>query len=117
MGSGFDKAIYLDVHLAELQLFGTPHKVETLSSLSCILAPGSFLVIPSPAVFCLSAVSVFFTGLTRRRILTSPVGKSFFNGLQSQSQSQSYIANDGRSISKSWCRAPSGAHDQIFIIV
>jgi hypothetical protein len=34
-----------------------------------------------------------------------------------QSQSQSYIATDGRSISKSWCRAPSGAHDQIFIIV
>jgi hypothetical protein len=33
------------------------------------------------------------------------------------SQSQSYIATDGRSISKSWCRAPSGAHDQIFIIV
>jgi hypothetical protein len=31
------------------------------------------------------------------------------------SQSQSYIATDGRSISKSWCRAPSGAHDQIFI--
>jgi hypothetical protein len=36
---------------------------------------------------------------------------------QSQSQSQSYIATDSRSISKSWCRAPSGAHDQIFIIV
>jgi hypothetical protein len=34
-----------------------------------------------------------------------------------QSQSQSYIATGGRSISKSWCRAPSGAHDQIFIIV
>jgi hypothetical protein len=33
------------------------------------------------------------------------------------SQSQSYIATDGRSISKSWCRAPSGAHDHIFIIV
>jgi hypothetical protein len=31
--------------------------------------------------------------------------------------SQSYIATDGRSISKSWCRAPSGAHDHIFIIV
>jgi hypothetical protein len=30
---------------------------------------------------------------------------------------QSHIATDGRSISKSWCRAPSGAHDQIFIIV
>jgi hypothetical protein len=34
-----------------------------------------------------------------------------------QSQSQSYIATDGRSISKSWCRAPSGAHDQICITV
>jgi hypothetical protein len=31
--------------------------------------------------------------------------------------SQSYIATDGLSISKSWCRAPSGAYDQIFIIV
>jgi hypothetical protein len=30
-------------------------------------------------------------------------------------QSQSYIATDGQSISKSWCRAPSGIHDQIFI--
>jgi hypothetical protein len=34
-----------------------------------------------------------------------------------QSQSQSYIATDGRSINKPWCRAPSGAHDQIFITV
>jgi hypothetical protein len=33
------------------------------------------------------------------------------------SQSQSHIATDGQSISKSWCRAPSGAHDQIFITV
>jgi hypothetical protein len=31
------------------------------------------------------------------------------------SQSQSYIATDGQSISKSWRRAPSGDHDQIFI--
>jgi hypothetical protein len=29
--------------------------------------------------------------------------------------SQSHIATDGQSISKSWCRAPSWAHDQIFI--
>jgi hypothetical protein len=27
------------------------------------------------------------------------------------------MATDGQSISKSWCRAPSGAHDQIFVIV
>jgi hypothetical protein len=30
-------------------------------------------------------------------------------------QSQSHSATDGQSICKSWCRAPSGAHDQIFI--
>jgi hypothetical protein len=30
-------------------------------------------------------------------------------------QSQSHIATDGQSISKSWHRAPSGAYDQIFI--
>jgi hypothetical protein len=34
-----------------------------------------------------------------------------------QSQSQSHIATDGQSVSKSWCRAESGAHDQIFITV
>jgi hypothetical protein len=28
--------------------------------------------------------------------------------------SQSHIATDGQSVSKSWCRAPSGTHDQIF---
>jgi hypothetical protein len=33
------------------------------------------------------------------------------------SQSQSHIASGGQSVSKSWCRAPSGAHDQIFITV
>jgi hypothetical protein len=31
--------------------------------------------------------------------------------------SQSHIATDSQSVSKSWCRAPSGAYDQIFITV
>jgi hypothetical protein len=56
----------------------TPHKLKTSSSLSCNPAPGLFLVIPSPVVFCLSAVSVYFSHsllctrsvLSRRRILT-----------------------------------------------
>jgi hypothetical protein len=30
-------------------------------------------------------------------------------------QSQSHVTTDGQSVSPSWCRAPSGAHDQIFI--
>jgi hypothetical protein len=34
-----------------------------------------------------------------------------------RSQSQSHIATDGQSVSQSWCRAPSAAHDQIFITV
>jgi hypothetical protein len=37
--------------------------------------------------------------------------------LLSSRQSQRYITTDGQSASKSWCRAPSGAHDQIFITV
>jgi hypothetical protein len=32
-------------------------------------------------------------------------------------KSQSHIATDGPSVSKSWCRAPSGAYDQMFITV
>jgi hypothetical protein len=32
-------------------------------------------------------------------------------------RSRSHIATDGQSVSKSWCRAPPGAHDQIFITV
>jgi hypothetical protein len=34
-----------------------------------------------------------------------------------QSQSERHIATNGQSVSKSWCRAPSGAHDQIFITI
>jgi hypothetical protein len=41
-----------------------------------------------------------------------PLQNSTLNWL---GQSQSHIATDGLSISKSWCRAPSGTHDQIFI--
>jgi hypothetical protein len=32
-------------------------------------------------------------------------------------KSQSHMATDGQSVSKSWCLALSGAHDQIFITV
>jgi hypothetical protein len=33
-----------------------------------------------------------------------------------QSQSQSHVTTDGQSVGLSWCRAPFGAHDQIFIL-
>jgi hypothetical protein len=34
-----------------------------------------------------------------------------------QGQSQSHIATDSHSVCLSWCRAPSGAHDQILVTV
>jgi hypothetical protein len=37
--------------------------------------------------------------------------------LQIYSQSQGHIATDGQSVCLSWCRAPSGAHDQILVTV
>jgi hypothetical protein len=39
------------------------------------------------------------------------------SALLCQIKSQSHIATGGQSVSKSWYRAPSGAHDQIFISV
>jgi hypothetical protein len=36
---------------------------------------------------------------------------------QSRGQSQSHIATDGLSVCLSWCRAPAGAHDQMFLLV
>jgi hypothetical protein len=48
-------------------------------------------------------------------LVTTLLATWLYSQSQSQSQSQSPIATDGQSISKSWCRAPSGAHDQIFI--
>jgi hypothetical protein len=32
-------------------------------------------------------------------------------------QSQSHVTTDGQSVGLSWCRAPSGAHDQIFLLL
>jgi hypothetical protein len=57
---------------------------------------------PAPS---LAAVSRIFS----QSILTTEAS------LHSASQTQSHIATDGQSVSKSWCRAPSGAHDQICI--
>jgi hypothetical protein len=36
---------------------------------------------------------------------------------ENQSPSQSHISTDGLSVCLSWCRAPSGAHDQILVNV
>jgi hypothetical protein len=53
--------------------------------------------------------------LNYRAIFSQPPLQNSTDSLSSQSQS--YIATDGQSVSMSWCRAQSGAHDQIFITV
>jgi hypothetical protein len=56
--------------------------------------------------FVAHGVSKNYTEILFKTIIFSPY---------SQSQSQSHIATDGQSVCLSWCRAPSGAHDQILI--
>jgi hypothetical protein len=50
----------------------------------------------------------------RWRYSTQPL-HVIYSSTRESSQSQSHISTDGQSISKSWCRPPSGAHEQIFI--
>jgi hypothetical protein len=50
-----------------------------------------------------------------RSILSSLLVFSSQAEFQLTTRSQSHIAIDGQSTSKSWCRAPSGAHDQILL--
>jgi hypothetical protein len=60
---------------------------------------------------------LIFSFCSERLLFTWKLPTANYNCLSRQSQSQSHIATDGQSVSKSWCRAPSGAHDQIFIAV
>jgi hypothetical protein len=78
--------------------------------------------------FSVSTSRLLATGLNTETITSNPyevfLSSTDFPWLSStenseltHSQSQSHIATDGQSVSKSWCRAPSGVHDQIFITV
>jgi hypothetical protein len=61
MGSGLDEEIYLTLTLQSYNYLSynlTPHKLKTLFSLSCVLAPGFLLVIFSFVVVCPQYLSV-----------------------------------------------------------
>jgi hypothetical protein len=63
--------------------------------------------------------SVFSSAVTDLVLIYESLTSST-NGLRlsrSQSQIQRHIATDDQSFSQSWCRAPSGAHDQIFVAI
>jgi hypothetical protein len=78
---------------------------ESLETRDHILLSDLRLPFSSPPTTSRVTVEVFEPASTRVLLGTS------------QSQSQSHIATDGHSISKFWCRAPSGAHDQIFCYI
>jgi hypothetical protein len=66
--------------------------------------------------------SIIFTEQGRQPCVQSPIWKIRSLYLcapvrRDASQSQSHIATDGQSVCLSWCRAPAGAHDQIFLLV
>jgi hypothetical protein len=42
---------------------------------------------------------------------------NFVRVLCAESYIQSQVTTNGQSVSPSWCRAPSGAHDQILLTV
>jgi hypothetical protein len=68
---------------------------------------------PIPLVFFMVCSSYYFYFV--RFCDYTPLNHSSRYG-NVHSQSQSHIATDGQSVCLSWCRAPSRAHDQIFIL-
>jgi hypothetical protein len=63
-----------------------------------------------------SMIKLIGSFLSQQKLNVSVEGEYDSDSEQHQSQSQSHFTTDGQSVSPSWCRAPSGAHDQIFIL-
>jgi hypothetical protein len=65
----------------------------------------------------LNLTTKFWTLLQKNKCRTTNLrlNREWTPNESSQSQRLSHIATDGQSVSKSWCRAPRGAHDQICI--
>jgi hypothetical protein len=86
--------------------FETPSTWRARSSYNIVYPPGTWWPSYTPG-----------TGFPfRRKLRLEGLRWRYSNPLPRGSQSQSYIATDGRSISMSWCRAPSGAHDHILLL-
>jgi hypothetical protein len=85
----------------------------------CWFSPAQSFSSPSPVglvaiSYCLRFETSFSSPPTTRRATVGVFDPSSTWGTASYCQSRSHIATDSQSISKYWCRAPSGAHDQIF---
>jgi hypothetical protein len=64
--------------------------------------------------FTLSNMRLSFSSPPTTRRVTVEVFDPASTRVYWLNQSQSHIATDSQSVSKSWCRTPSGTHDQIF---
>jgi hypothetical protein len=60
-------------------------------------------------------VDICLTVITSKRRFANPSAMPSA-GVETGSQSLSHIATDGQSVSKSWCRTPSGAHDRYLLL-
>jgi hypothetical protein len=82
------------------QSFSGPSPVGFATIFYCLRFETSFFVLWSP---------------TTRRATVEVFHPTSTRDVHYVSQSQSHITTDCQSISRSWCRAPSGAHDLMFV--
>jgi hypothetical protein len=87
----------------------------SVSLLLCLFISVSLLYLSSISVSL--SRCLFYISLLSLSLYLGVSSISLCDFISVSSQSQSHIVTDGQSVSKSWCRAPSGAHDQIFITV
>jgi hypothetical protein len=81
-----------------------------------LASPAQSFSSPSTPYFTASNSRLpFLSPATTRRAKVGVFDPASTREYSCEWQSQRHIATDGQSISKSWCRAPSGVHDQIFI--
>jgi hypothetical protein len=95
---------------------------------------GFVVVVPSRFHFTITSPTVYLGNLRRVAMsltdfflmwqpITGPCSKALNSPdlsvlliLLRATQSQSHVTTDGQSVGLSWCRAPSGAHNQILIV-
>jgi hypothetical protein len=112
--------IYYSLTVTVLFFWGALSDERTGLSFYMLLALASVIFLGSESLSTRDHILLSHCPFPFRRLLRLAGSRWRYStppphGTNRSCQSQSYIATDGQSISKSWCRAPSGTHDQIFI--
>jgi hypothetical protein len=64
-----------------------------------------------------NTVTTLLASLANTILVTAELMASLAIHPETELGSQSHVTTDGQSVSQSWCRAPSGAHDQMLLTV